>query len=619
MVTGLELAGLILATFPLIISGLDAYENGFQTMKEWSRFRKEYLVFMTALGKQKLFFRQNITTLLDPIVKSEDHMMRLLEDPAGKEWKDPELDDMLRRRLEGLEETYECYMETVCSILALLEKLKGKLKLGDGEVHWTANATASGIARLEYEFRRLTYTLGRKKRADILSKIEKHIDEMSRILSNSERLAPQRIKRKSPISKHFQQVRSQASSLHAALSQAWKCNCFLGHAAKLLLERRVHTSEETKIYDWKMEDSAIKFEVYFSINLEPSTSTAPNKKTTTQNSEWCATAITIDPSLNSDRSHLDNLTGIYGPRSSMATSNISSLTKTGLKSTTRPLLDECRRVSFADTSVSSKSISFVNEVSEIIDLCSALNQQPSSQQNFGYLRDQQLDKLHTVTLGANSQLPSGTYKIISLDSLLGTGKGRSSNLSSALTTRRTRLEVAVILATSLLQLHPGPWLGERWGKRDIFFFQSADGIIHTHLPFLLSQFQSSTTLHSNSNMDGTPTNLQSRGGPSPPLLSLGILILELWFNQSIESLRFRNDYLGKGGKTTEYTDYNTAQKWLEQTMDEAGPDLHDPTRRCIYCAFGASSQNLEDDELRKAVCDGVVAPLERLLQRFEEV
>ena len=120
-------------------------------------------------------------------------------------------------------------------------------------------------------------------------------------------------------------------------------------------------------------------------------------------------------------------------------------------------------------------------------------------------------------------------------------------------------------------------------------------------------------------MDETPANPQSRGGPSPPLLSLGILILELWFNQSIESLRFRNDYLGKGGKATEYTDYNTAQKWLEQTMDEAGPDLHDPTRRCIYCAFGASSQNLEDDELRKAVCDGVVAPLERLLQRFEEV
>ena len=445
---------------------------------------------------------------------------------------------------------------------------------------------------------------------------------MSRILSNSERLAPQRIKRRSPISKHFQQVRSQASSLHAALSQAWKCNCSLSHVTKLLLERRVNTSEEMKIYDWKMEDSTIKFEVYFSINLEP-TSKSPSKKSRTQShSEWCAAAITIDPGLNSDIAHaVGSLVGRYGPsspRSSVAISPMSSLTKTSSKST-RPLLDEYRRVSFADTSVSSKSISFVNEMSEIIDLCSALNQHPFSQQNVGYLRDQRLDKLHTVTIGANSQLPSGTYRIISLDSLLGTGKGKNPNPSLALTRRRTRLEVAVILAASLLQLYPGPWLGEMWGKRDIFFFQSADGTIHTHLPFLLHQFQSSTTWQSGSNMDGTPANPQSRGGPSPPLLSLGILILELWFNQSIESLRFRNDYLGKGGEATEYTDYNTAQKWLEQTMDEAGPDLHDPTRRCIYCAFGAASQNLEDDELRKAVCDGAVAPLERLLQRFEEV
>jgi len=471
------------------------------------------------------------------------------------------------------------------------------------------------MVRLEYEFRRLTYTLGRKKRTAILSKIEKHIDEMSRILSNSERLAPQRIKRKSPISKHLQRVRGQASSLHTALSQAWKCNCSLGHATKLLLERRVNTSEETKIYDWEMEDSAIKFEVYFSINLEPSISDALNKKSST--SEWYATAITIDPSLNPDRAHLDGLAGIHGTPSSRSSIApfISSLTKTGSKST-RPLLDECRRVSFADTSVSSKSISSINEVSEIIDLCSTLNQQLLSQQNVGYLRDQRLDKLHTITLGANSQLPSGTYKIVSLASLLGTEKYKNSNVSSALTRRRARLEVAVILATSLLQLHPGPWLGERWGKQDIFFFQGVDGIIHTHLPFLLSRFQSSTTLQCSPKIDGTP---KFHGGPSPPLLSLGILILELWFNQPIESLRFRNDYLGKGGKATEYTDYNTAQKWQEQTMDEAGPDLHDPTRRCIYCAFGASSQNLEDDELRKAVCDGVIAPLERLLQRFEEV
>lgn len=93
----------------------------------------------------------------------------------------------------------------------------------------------------------------------------------------------------------------------------------------------------------------------------------------------------------------------------------------------------------------------------------------------------------------------------------------------------------------------------------------------------------------------------------------------MWFNQAIETLAFRNDFLGNAGRETEYTDYNTAQKWQEQTMDEAGLELHNPTRRCIYCAFGAASQNLEDEELRTAVYDEVVVPLERLLQRFEEL
>ena len=131
--SGLELAGIILATFPLIINGLENYENGFQMIKEWSRFRNEFMVFMKSVGKQKLFFRQNIEELLLPIVESDDHMTWLLDNPAGQGWKDQELEEKLRRRLMGMDE-YEYYMSTVGSILALLGKLKNKLKLVDGEV-----------------------------------------------------------------------------------------------------------------------------------------------------------------------------------------------------------------------------------------------------------------------------------------------------------------------------------------------------------------------------------------------------------------------------------------------------------------------------------------------------
>ena len=42
----------------------------------------------------------------------------------------------------------------------------------------------------------------------------------------------------------------------------------------------------------------------------------------------------------------------------------------------------------------------------------------------------------------------------------------------------------------LFQLHTGPWLCDRWGKRDIYFFQSHDGFIDTEYPFLVSKFTS---------------------------------------------------------------------------------------------------------------------------------
>ena len=53
-------------------------------------------------------------------------------------------------------------------------------------------------------------------------------------------------------------------------------------------------------------------------------------------------------------------------------------------------------------------------------------------------------------------------------------------------------------------------------------------------------------------------------------------------------------------------------------MEEAGLDLHNPTRRCIYCAFGVVSQDFEDEELRRVVYSEFVQPLEKLLERFEE-
>lgn len=45
MLTGVETAGLVLASFPLLISALEHYREGFESLKEWWKFRTEFLAF----------------------------------------------------------------------------------------------------------------------------------------------------------------------------------------------------------------------------------------------------------------------------------------------------------------------------------------------------------------------------------------------------------------------------------------------------------------------------------------------------------------------------------------------------------------------------------------------
>ncbi|KAI9668915.1 MAG: hypothetical protein M1829_005227 [Trizodia sp. TS-e1964] len=619
MLTGVELAGIILATFPLVISGLEHYENGFQQIKDWIRFRADFAKFMNALCRQRIFFRQNIEELLAPVVASEYEMSQLLDNPGGQAWADPELNEKLIMRLPG-EYEYECYISTAVSILELLEKLKLKLKIVEGQLHWTESGSSSGRIRWEYEFKRISYTFGKKKREKLMSDLEKHNNEIQTLLGNSERLEPMRRRRRSAIPSFFQRIRTQACSLHSALNRAWKCECSSSHATKLLLEKRVN--KDGMGLAMIEESPAVKFGVFFCLKTQP-------------RAVWCATEIKMG-TLNTALSRKISQGTDFGRRFSQVThtstqqelevlsptrGSISSQGGT-ISSASRLLDTSSRSVSFLSGGLESLPASVPSDGSEIMDLCSALEQISKSQQSLGILKDGP-DRYHTIDLATSFQLsPSDTSRVITLGSLLVQGDPASNKGKKPLMIlpRRTRLEIAVILANSLLQLHAGPWLADVWSKKDIHFFQSHDGSVQVKHPFLLHHFKS-TNKTSSADDDLAKLELgrpQSRVVNSS-LFSLGVVVLELWFNQTLESRPFRTDFLGPDGRENEYTDFNTVQKWQEMTMEEAGPDLFNPTRRCIYCAFGAASRDLEDEELRKAVYSEVVEPLERLLGRFEDV
>ena len=131
MITGVETAGLVLAVFPLLISALEHYREGFEPLKDWWKFQTEFVAFIHVIGEQSLLFDENLEELLSPIISSDTEMDILLRNPMGSAWKDPQLETKLRARLP---KSFEIYRDVILEMKACVDKLQKKLAMQGGKV-----------------------------------------------------------------------------------------------------------------------------------------------------------------------------------------------------------------------------------------------------------------------------------------------------------------------------------------------------------------------------------------------------------------------------------------------------------------------------------------------------
>lgn len=68
----------------------------------------------------RLAFEQNLEEFLLPLIADEDELQQLIADPGGPEWKNPELDERLRRRLP---KSYDLYLESISRIKDVMDEL----------------------------------------------------------------------------------------------------------------------------------------------------------------------------------------------------------------------------------------------------------------------------------------------------------------------------------------------------------------------------------------------------------------------------------------------------------------------------------------------------------------
>lgn len=82
--SGVEVAGLALGAFPLLISALEHYRHLADAAGVFWKIRREHRKWMHDLKICRLAFERNLQFLLLPLVADDDSIELLLNDPGGE-------------------------------------------------------------------------------------------------------------------------------------------------------------------------------------------------------------------------------------------------------------------------------------------------------------------------------------------------------------------------------------------------------------------------------------------------------------------------------------------------------------------------------------------------------
>ncbi|KAF2822061.1 hypothetical protein CC86DRAFT_95126 [Ophiobolus disseminans] len=562
--SGLEVAGVVLGSLPLVISALEHYTNGIHTAKRYWRYKSELRSLILQIDTERGIFINTLEQLLSGLVRIE-HMTEFLSNPGGEVWQD--VDVQLKTRLRS---AYEVYFGNVSGMARSLKRIREKLALDPG----SGKPQFSDPSLFKQEYKRLQFSLRKSEYSEQLSDLRNHNQALTRLTQQSLELEPSRAETKTRSCPNFNALQSYARSLFDTLRSGLRCTCE-GHAIKLRLENRSNKAEDD-------EDllGSTPFRVIFTYN-----SAAPATSWTWKEADirW----IVDKP--------------ISVPVSSC-----------GPKLTRRVRFDQVQTSSSSTTvTVTQQHISVITKPTpeQIQDLCHAIStlQQPQLNICAGYLLDS-LKRKHgiyplDIPICQDKQEDWSAY---TLRQVLTRRAGFGRRLM-----QHDKFKIAVDLASSILQLYKTPWLNDDWGDDDVYFVHRPGAplsSVYQH-PFIYRKFSSATT--NQSLVPPSPVRSIIR---NQTLFTLGVLLIELLYGTSIEELQTPHDLACQG---TPGAVWCTAERLIDEEIAlEAGQLYADAVRRCVRCDFNRKTYSLDDQDFQQAVFDGVVAPLEKTLQHF---
>ncbi|KAL9007414.1 MAG: hypothetical protein Q9180_009662 [Flavoplaca navasiana] len=186
---GLEIVGVVLASMPLVISAIEHYRDALDPLKDYLKYDCAMKLFRTHLNIEQTLLRETLESLLADQV-TPDQRRSLF--PGGAQnvditlWGTDEIQEKLQARLGSK-------FTNFTDLFGEMESVMKSLMNGLGvEPDWqgSSETIASTVGKGDREWKKLKWSLGRKRREALLLRLEKCNQTLENYVKQQEVPAP---------------------------------------------------------------------------------------------------------------------------------------------------------------------------------------------------------------------------------------------------------------------------------------------------------------------------------------------------------------------------------------------------------------------------------------------
>ncbi|KAF2117448.1 hypothetical protein BDV96DRAFT_598341 [Lophiotrema nucula] len=578
--SGVEIAGLVLAVLPVLISAAEHYKK-----KKLEPRRTE---FMANLLYETWFLRENLNRLARGLLELPEEVRVGLTSPDASQsleaqWK---ADNVVRALQTHFGKGYETFCTTLEVMLDSLERVVEykSLRLSSEEAtrpdrayaKLTAIRDSAASAPINSVKHRVRFAVFEAKRYEqrlaSIKETNLHLEKLIAVSSDPvvSTLDTEPQARQS-IGAPYIKLRPLIHTLYDAIENSWSCECDHKHDARLCLLQDTSGRRDSVMSEPKVDEH-----VYYDLLVSVRTAS----RCRWLESQLC---ISLQPQSKEEQGKIvrfDLKQETSSPISEDAVSE-DSVASPGTSNS----FPGRRRASTATRK-------------KVEKLCKTILQAERNLCTPQIMFDE--GDLWHVTSNISRTAKKTDTEDVSLASLLASGRKLK---------KKEKLALPVILANSILHFCESPWLSEEWSKEHIHFFMTPGHKFDCDIyrPYLSPNFQ-----RTDNQIEVTEDDeIVFRIHPSPSILALGILLLEIELDSTLDK-HYTDDDLVDGARNAN-TDYVTALRLFEQESDDIHIKYQNALSACLTCDFfdpDTMTPTLDDEQFRQAVFDNIVRPLE---------